>query len=315
MRDLTSKKLTDFVKNSPSESVMPKAADSNFRFVCKKLETTQKEGDDINHWTFGIITKGERNDWMEEIIQSIHKQKIPHYEIIVCGTYFDRKEKNFTYIPFSERDNKGWITKKKNLMARMARYENFCFLHDRIIIDKGWFSGVKKYGNCFELLGNEQRLKGEDYRAGDWLTFGGPLGTLSKIAQLDYRDWDNYIYMSGQLSIWKKFIWEKCPWDETLYWGEEDVELSFRARDLGYIVRFNPYSSCTAFTWRYGKLPSKYYLSEGLLPRDMLLRRVVRLLGRTLMAIPMARGLLLPLFNDVFKKFMQSGIYKFLANH
>lgn len=315
LRGLTGKKLVDFIENSPPQPTMPKVSDGYFRFVCRKLVTTKVAGDDINHWTFGIITKGERDDWLEEIIQSIHMQRVPHYEIIVCGTYYDRKEKNFIYIPFSERDDKGWITKKKNLMARAARYENFCFLHDRVVLEKNWFAGMKKYGNCFELLTNEQILRGKGYRAGDWLTFGGPLGTLSKISQLDYEDWDYYLYMSGQLSIWKKSIWEKCPWNETLYWGEEDVELSFRTRDLGYLIRFNPYSFCTAFTWRYGKLPSKYYLSEGLLPRDMLLRRLARILWRVFMDIPGTKRFLLPLFNEPFQKFMKSTIYDFLAHH
>lgn len=312
LKNLKTDKLLDYVRNAPSQPQMPEQTKGYLRFVCRKLVSTKVAGDDINHWTFGIITKGERDDWMEEIIQSIRKQKIPHYEIIVCGTYHDRKEKNFTYIPFFERDDKGWITKKKNLIAKLAKYENLCIIHDRIVFDKGWFAGMKKYGNCFELLGNIQILKGEDYRAGDWLTFGGPLGTLSKISQLEYHDWDYHLYMSGQLSIWKKHIWKICLWDETLYWGEEDVELSFRARDLGYIVRFNPHSFCKAFTWRYGRLPSKYY---GLLPKDMLLRRLARMLFRVFIAIPGARRFVLPIFNEPFRKFMQTRTYKFLATH
>lgn len=311
LKNLTSTKLVEFIKDSPSQPTMLRPSDGYFRFVYRKLVTTKVEGDDINHWTFAMITKGERNEWIEEIIQSIHKQKVPHYEIIVCGTYFDRKEKNFTFIPFSERDDKGWITKKKNLIARVAKYENFCFLHDRMVLDKGWFAGMKKYGNCFELLSNKQILRGEDYRAGDWLTYGAPLGNMYRISQLEYGDWDYYGYVSGQLTILKKSIWKENLWDETLYWGEEDVELSFKARDLGFIARFNPYSSCTAFTWRHGRLPSKYYLSEGLLPKDMLFRRVFRLLGRTLFTIPYTKELTM----IIFIRFMKTRIYSFLLHH
>ena len=188
---------------------MPKPSDGCLRFICKKLETTKKEGDDINKWTFGIITKGDRNEWMEEMITAIRAQKIPEYEIIVCGTYFDRKEQDFKYIPFVDRDDKGWITKKKNLIAKEAKYENLCILHDRIVLDKGWFNGVKKYGNAFDLLCNKQTLRGEGIRAGDWLTYGyGTLDSPYGISELRYDDWDKYVYMGGQLSILKKSIWE-----------------------------------------------------------------------------------------------------------
>lgn len=312
LKNLTTQKITDFVKNAPSQPAMPKETGDYFRFVCKKLETTKIPGDDINHWTFGMITKGERNDWIEEIIQAIHKQKVPHYEIIVCGTYFDRREKNFTYIPFRERDDRGWITKKKNLMARIAKYENFCFIHDRIVLGDDWFKGMKKYGNCFELLCNKQTLRGDGIRAGDWLTYGGNvLGSPYGISKLDYTDWDEYIYMGGQLSIWKKSIWERCPWDETLYWGEEDVELTFRARDLGYLARFNPHSSVEALTWRYGDLPSKYYPSRGLLPKDMLLRRILRQINKVLFSVPLLKKIFFPVATAIIK----SKVYNFLTRH
>lgn len=306
---LTSKKLVDFVRNSPSQPMMPRQTNGYLRFVCRKLVATKVARDDINHWTFGIITKGERDDWLEEIIQSIHKQKVPYYEIIVCGTYHDRKEKNFTYIPFSERDDKGWITKKKNLIARAAKYENLCIVHDRIVFSKDWFWGMKKYGNCFDVLCNSQVLKGQGIRTGDWLTYGdSTLNSPYGISQLNYSDWDKYVYMGGQLSIFKKTVWEACPWNETLYWGEEDVELSFRFRDAGFLIRFNEHSKCTALAWRFGTIPTKYYPSEGLLPKDMLLRRFLRFINKLVFRVPAIKKITFPLVG----KLMRSNIYNII---
>lgn len=311
VKNLKVEKIAQFVERVPSQPITPTDDESYFRFVCRKLESTQAPGDDINKWTFGMITKGERDSWIEEIIQAIHKQRIPHYEIIVCGTYRDRKEKNFKYIPFNKRDDRGWITKKKNLIAKVAKYENLCFIHDRIVLDEAWFKGMRKYGNCFELLCNSQVLREEEIRAGDWLTYGNnKLGMPFGISLLDYNDWDEYIYMSGQLSIWKKSIWEKCPWNETLYWGEEDVELTFRARDLGYLARFNSHSSVTALAWRFGRLPSKYYFSQGFLPKDMLVRRLLRFGNKVLFSIPVLRKISSP----AITYFMQSRLYKFLTS-
>jgi len=273
-----------------------------YRFICKKLEATKRPGDDINKWTFGIITKGDRNDWMDEMIVAIRAQKIPEFEIIVCGTYFDRNEKDFKYIPFFDRDEKGWITKKKNLIAREAKYENLCILHDRIVLDKNWFTGIKKYGNAFDILCNRQTLRGNGIRAGDWLTYGyGTLNSPYGISELRYNDWDEYVYMGGQVSILKKSIWEECPWNETLYWGEEDVELSFRFRDVGYLIRFNEFSSCSALAWRFGKLPSKYYSSEGLLPKDMLVRRFLRHINKILFSVPFLKQITTPIVVKIIK--------------
>lgn len=290
LNNLTGQKVNDFAKNPPSQPMMPKPTAGYFRFICKKLVTTKKEGDDINKWTFGIITKGERDDWLEEIITSIKNQKIPNYEIIVCGTYRERGEKNFKYIPFFGRDDKGWITKKKNLIAKNAEYENVCIIHDRIVFDKDWFPGMKKYGNCFDVLCNSQTLKGVGMRTGDWLTYGSnTLNSPYGISQLNYSDWDEYVYMGGQLSIFKKSVWEKCHWNETLYWGEEDVELSFRFRDSGFLIRFNPYSTCTALAWRFGIIPTKHYFSESLFPKDMKVRRFLRFLNKLLFTIPLLK--------------------------
>ena len=290
---------------------LPKLESGYTRFICQKLVSTKKDGDDINKWTFGIITKGERDDWLEEIIKSIRDQNIPNYEIIICGTYKDRKEKNFKYIPFFERDDRAWITKKKNLISKEAKYENICIIHDRIVFNKNWFKGMKKYGNCFDVLCNQQTLKNKGIRTGDWLTYGyEKLGSPYGISQLKYNDWDYYVYMGGQLSILKKSVWEVCPWNETLYWGEEDVELSFRFRDLGYLIRFNEFSSCTALAWRFGIIPSKFYPTEGLLPKDMLLRRFLRIINKMLFSIPSIKKLI----SQMILKIMNSKIYFFIIH-
>ncbi len=279
--------------------------------VIQKKEAVISPLDSIDKWTFGIITNGERDDWMEMIIKSIKEQNIPNYEIIVCGKYKNRNEKNYTYINFNERSDKGWIGKKKNLICEIAKYENLCIIHDRIVFNKGWYKGMKKYGNAFELLGCMQTEK-NGLKAGDWLTFGGPINSLYKIARLNYNDWNYYIYLGGFLTIIKKSIWGKILWDETRYWNQkEDVDISFRARDMGYIIRFNPYSSCQALGWRHGNIPLKYNITEGLLPKDMLGRRIIRFFARVFYKIPVLNNFILWNFSWFSKTF----IYRFLKYH
>jgi len=229
--------------------------------IIKKITPLLKQNDSINKWSFGIITNGKKNEWVEKQIKAIKSQKISHYEIIVCGTYFNRKEKNFRYIPFNEKDDLGWITKKKNLICEVAKYENLCIMHDRIILDENWHKGMKKYGNYFEVLScNIHNNLGE--RCGDWITYGNWFGKFPIIGLLGYKDNDKYGYLDGALYILKKSSWEKEKWDEKLFWNQsEDAKLSHEWYKKGIIVRFNPFSSCISLSWRHGKLP-RYSLNK-----------------------------------------------------
>lgn len=229
---------------------------NRLRFICRKIIDTKVEGDSISKWTFGIITKGKRNDWVEQIIISIREQNIPNYEIIICGTYYDRGERDIKYIPFNQRDDKGWITKKKNLIVKAAKFENICMLHDRIVLDKDWYKGMKKWGNCFENLGCQQLYEG--VRVNDWVASHYFINNKEgkKFAfesYVDYRDWYSTIWFMGQLNIFKKSILTKNKlwWDETLYYGEEDPVFSANLHKAGFIHRFNNFSKVKTLTHKY----------------------------------------------------------------
>ena len=125
---------SSILKKTRIQKSIPKRTDKKyFRIICKKIESTKINGDSINKWTFGIVSNGLRKDWINLTIQSIRNQKIPQYEIIICGNYTGKKETDIKYIPFKERDDKGWITKKKNIINKLASFQNICLMHDRYI--------------------------------------------------------------------------------------------------------------------------------------------------------------------------------------
>lgn len=296
----------------PKLITAPIGKDELMRFVCKKNSSTKVIGDDIDKWTFGIITKGERSDWIKEIIKSIKDQKIPNYEIIICGTYLDKLEENVSYIQFNIRDDQGWITRKKNLICEKAKYENICMLHDRIVLNKDWYESIKEHGNTFEVLGCAQTDKNGNW-AGDWLTTQDSLKDLCKISRLHYEDWDYYAYIGGQVTIIKKKILSQIPWDETRYWnGAEDIDLSVRCRDEGLISRINPQIKCTAFTWRrYGTLPYKNDLKYGIFPKDVPFRRLIRFILRLIFVVKPLR-----IVNDfLYERVSKTRLYRFYLNH
>ncbi|PIZ52021.1 hypothetical protein COY27_01550 [Candidatus Woesearchaeota archaeon CG_4_10_14_0_2_um_filter_33_13] len=208
----------------------------------------------INNWSFGIITNGKKMDALAKIIASIRHQNIPNYEIIICGTYGGLIEEDTKYIHFTENDHRGWITKKKNLICDKAKFENLFVLHDRIVLNPGWFAGMKKYGNNFEVL--SCKIDHKTIRTYDWITsrypYKDPRSRQYFGGYLEYSDWDQWIYIDGGAIILKKIVWEKVKWDENLFWNEaEDLKLSHDQTEHGILIRFNPYSTCESLTWRH----------------------------------------------------------------
>jgi hypothetical protein len=250
-------KNLDTVSLLPSSSLTKTKPDKNqvMRFVVKKLKSTRLPDDSIDTWTFGIITNGKRLDWIEEIINSIKVQRIKNYEIIICGTYKKRPEKNIIYIPFNQRDDKGWITKKKNLIIQNSKYENICIVHDRMVLQKDWYSGMKKWGNFFESLGCRQIFA--DERVNDWIAqtnfiYHGQTEYFSSAVHIEYEDWYPTVWFTGQFYIFKKSVIKKVLLDETVYYGiDEDYRLSKQLYQAGFIHRLNPYSSVKTMTHKY----------------------------------------------------------------
>lgn len=262
LKKQTPKTLSNYIKGKQQASLPYSATETEgktLRFVCRKISSTLLGEDSIDKWTFGIVTNGKRLDWLGGILTSIRKQKIPHYEIVICGYIPSKPEKDIRFIPFSERDDKGWISRKKNIIVKNAKFENICVIHDRLEFDADWYKGMKKWGNCFDHLGCVQKYKGN--RINDW-EFHEDIPNLefSFVSLLDYRDWDIQVCEGGQLHIVKKSFAVNVLWNETYYWGRpEDLRISNDLRDQGHILRFNPYSTFKVLAYKFGNIPSIPY--------------------------------------------------------
>lgn len=291
------------------------STDNSCSLSIKKTESVLHKEEGIDFWTFGMVTNGQRKDFISQSIQSIRALKIPYYEIIICGYYEDKIGNDLKYIPFKERDDRGWITRKKNIIAENAKYTNLCIFHDRIVFDKNWFLGIKKYGNVFEVLTCPQLLHNK-VRAGDWVTanknFSNP-GHRFTIEQLDYRDWDKFVYIGGQLIIMKKYVWKEVFWNENLYWREgEDIEYSHRLTEKGFIPRLNTFAKCITLSWRFGSLPKKEYPTDiWHYFQDVPLRRITRLVLYYMVQLP----LLWAMVKRIYPFFSKTKLNRFLRDH
>lgn len=205
-------------------------------------------------FTFGIITGGN-DDSVNKVIDSIEKQNIPEYEIIIVGgNPIDRK--STVHIDFDENIKPKWITKKKNLITEHARYENIVYLHDYILLGEGWYNGFLEIGDDFDICMNVV-INTDGTRFRDWTLWAElePMKDGLSNEDVDYigsnrhfllpYDVDymtKYQYISGSYWVAKKQVMLENPLDENLTWGQgEDVEWSKIVRKK-YKFTMNPYS-------------------------------------------------------------------------
>lgn len=86
-------------------------------------------------WSFIICTDKLR--FIPIIIDSIKKQNIPKYEILIT-------ENDFV------KDVKIIYTNNKNEIAEHAQYDNLCFLTDMILSDN-WYEGFEELGYDWDI--------------------------------------------------------------------------------------------------------------------------------------------------------------------
>ena len=206
-----------------------------------------------NGWTFGIITDGHHSDRIYKIIESIKNQSIENYGIIIIG---DKKSNyqetdNTNFLDFDSEGNwdtskkqKFPISVKKNLIIKNSKYENICFLHDYVLLENNWYSGVRKFEkeNNWEIFTNKIYSL-DKVRVLDWVITNHPF-FYNKTTLIPYhRNLNKYQYIPGYYWCAKKSLMQSNPLNENLSWGEqEDIEWSKRVR-LKSKFQFNPYSS------------------------------------------------------------------------
>lgn len=220
--------------------------------VFKKTSVSRVLESDIKKWTFGFIGNGKKDQFIANQIDQIKKLPLMEWEVVICGTYnLPINDENIHYIHFTENDDKGWITKKKNLIAQAASHENLILLHDRYFIPSNFVEKMEEWGNDFELLCARQifyrsPLRIYKARIQDWMMspYGVQLDTDVRWKFfpffLEYNDWDILAYMTGGLYIVKRSLMLKIPQDEKMFWNTpEDIKFCQDFSVNGYCLRVN----------------------------------------------------------------------------
>jgi hypothetical protein len=185
------------------------------------------------NFTFGIITSINTCNYIKNIINSIEQQNIPNYEIIIVGTInkdLINDSKNTIIVEFDENIRPGWITKKKNIIIELSKYENIVFLHDYILFEPKWYSSFIQFDkefNDWEL--SMCKIKNIDgNRAIDWMGLPNDTKYGNVLLPYEYHN-PKGMYIPGNFWVAKKSVMEKYKLNENLLWGQaEDIEWSKR---------------------------------------------------------------------------------------
>jgi hypothetical protein len=192
-------------------------------------------------FTFGIITIYDDKQRLLQIIDSIRQLNIPRYEIVFVGggdsSGIDGKD--IRKIKFNEDKKPMWITRKKNLLVKKAKYENIVLMHDYHVFDKDWYKNFVEFGTDWEICSCPQYLINGSRNPMDWSLWDKP--GFGRAHSLSYTDWSQtqYMYISGAFFIIKKHVMLEEPLNEDLVWNqEEDIDWSMRVRNK-YVMKCN----------------------------------------------------------------------------
>ena len=189
-------------------------------------------------FTFGVITTDESNPQVRRIVDSIRNIYLLHkddYEIIIVGGKNHIKERDLTIIPFDEQVRRAWITKKKNVITSLAKYENIVYMHDYICPSSNWRAGFEVFGDKFDVCMTPIiNTDGTRYR--DWSLWWDDDSLLAKhydrLIPYTVTDMSKSMYFSGAYWVAKRGVMEAVPLDESLSWGQsEDVVWSKQVRE------------------------------------------------------------------------------------
>lgn len=185
--------------------------------------------------SFIIVTSGTNDNSVSQIIDSIEKQNMPKYEVLIVGgmtTTISRK--NTIHIPFDETlQKKAWLTKKKNIGANRAQYDVLVVSHDYYEFDPTWYEEFEKFGTDWDIC-IQQSLASKaqgSVRANGWRA--GPIPGYPEIPWAMTIPWDidcfiPYMAIQGAFWVCKKHVMIDNPLDETLVQANDDIEWSSR---------------------------------------------------------------------------------------
>jgi len=197
-------------------------------------------------WTFGILSNGEKNKNIIELISKLESIKRGlRVEYIVAGPEIIELNSKIK-IKYIEVANDGLarISEKKNKIINEATNENVVIIHDRYQVNDDFFSGFDSFGYDFDFMTVRQLYpSGSEFPS--YLAFMANKKIWESPCRIDsYDQVFEGSFLNGGLIILKKSTGNLINFNALLLHNEaEDVEIGMQLGVHGIVPRINTISS------------------------------------------------------------------------
>jgi len=186
-------------------------------------ERTRDEG-----LSFCILSGGTRPERLRRLVASIRRQRIPAFEIIVCGEA--EQDSSYRYVEAIDEVSSGAIGAARNRAAEHAGFDHVVFCDDDIELDRDWYEGLRPYMGSWDAFAT-RILNPDGTRHWDWSIWQGH----GRQRLLGYAEIDRDLYLTGGLMIVRTDVWSRHRWRTDLGFNQaEDVEFSQRLIAAGH---------------------------------------------------------------------------------
>lgn len=190
----------------------------------------------IKNISFCIFSYGHSDSSLKRCINSIRKQDVPQYEVLICGTGSTQTDVVFYHQEDWARG--GEINKMRNHLCSHASNEFIVLMDASIELSPNWYTSMM-HADCYDLIGcHLSNPSGE--RVVDW-AYPFKLKDDNIPLPLIYDEWSINAYVSGILTVVRRNVWEKVKFDENLLLNQDDdLDFCIRVSKIGYRIGVFP---------------------------------------------------------------------------
>lgn len=190
--------------------------------------------------SFIVISGGERPASIARLFESIEKQAIPDYEIIVVGRYDGPLPGKARLVNQPDLAEKAAICAMRNMGLDAAAGDPAILLDDDVELADGWYEAVKDgLASDFDVASCRVVTPAGD-RWYDW-AWASRQDPSCPTRNLDYGDTNPNVYVSGCFMAIRRKVFKKTRFNENLMNHQrDDVEFCHRVWDEGFAVSHFP---------------------------------------------------------------------------
>lgn len=245
--------------------------------IAKKLADKKIPEYGNSKWSICVVSGGNNENKLEKVIESVSQAEFADVELLIVGPKPKLQLPEFArHIDFteSELDPRFPIVEKKNLCARLAKFDNLLIIHDRFWLSPSWAQAILSLRADWDVLvfpvriadkpelslqdwcaySNDSRAKrGSETLFNYHLTYPFNYKNL-RHHSLELNEYDNGVMSCGGSFAVRKEILLQTPIDSRLRWAEiEDGDWSERLIAKGNIISLAPTAQLyTRSDWKNG---------------------------------------------------------------